>query len=397
MRMDVLWLTLADPEPRHNGQYVYSGGLIDAVAAAGAKVKVLGLERPESPRRNGVGDDSVSWRLAEHCPRSRLASLGSPLPHLAHRCSTQSMRRNLTELLEGQTWHSIVFDGISVGWALRPVQRRFPQAQDRPKLVYISHNHEESLRAAVAANQNSGIKRWGVRIDAAKVGHLERALVDAVDLVTAITPDDADLYRARRPDKSIHVLTPGYCGRRLDQRSITEAVPRRAVVVGSFDWIAKRMNLEEFVNVADPMFATAGAELQVVGSGEESFFDRLRRSAAATEFTGPVNSVSPYLDRARIAVVPERSGGGFKLKVLEYVFNRMPILALVGSVSGVPLHDRDGILLYRSHEELANGILAVIDDVALLNHMQERAYALCRDEFSWSRRGQYLLSAIDAL
>jgi glycosyltransferase involved in cell wall biosynthesis len=83
--------------------------------------------------------------------------------------------------------------------------------------------------------------------------------------------------------------------------------------------------------------------------------------------------------------------------VLEYVFNRMPILALNGSVSGVPLNDRDGILLYRSHEELAKGILAVMDDVALLNRMQERAYSLCRDEFSWSRRGQHLLSSIAAL
>ena len=395
--MDVLWLTLADPEPRHNGQFVYSGGLIDAVAAAGAKVKVLALERPESPRRNGAGGENISWQLAEHDPRSRLASLASPLPHLAHRSFTRSMRRNLAELLESQTWHSIVFDGISVGWALRPVQRWFLGARDRPKLVYISHNHEESLRAAVASNQTSGVKRWGIQIDAAKVARLERSLVDAVDLVTAITPEDGDLYRARRPDKPIDVLTPGYCGRRLDRRSITAAMPRRAVVVGSFDWIAKRMNLEEFVNAADPIFATAGAELQVVGSGEESFFDRLRKGATATEFTGRVKSVSPYLDRARIAVVPERSGGGFKLKVLEYVFNRMPILALAGSVSGVPLHDRDGILLYRDHEELAKGILTVMDDVALLNHMQERAYELCRDEFSWSRRGQHLLSTIAAL
>jgi polysaccharide biosynthesis protein PslH len=395
--MHVLWLTLADPEPRHNGQFLYSGGLIDAVAAAGAQVDVLALERPESQRRNSLRDENISWRLAEHSPRSRLASLGSRLPHLAHRCCTRSMQRNLRELLDRENWDSIVFDGISVGWALRPVLQRLNGARERPKLVYISHNHEESLRARIAENQPNRIKRWGVRMDAAKVGHLERSLVDAVDLVTAITPEDGESYRARRPDKPIDVLTPGYCGRRVDQRWITDGLPRRAVVVGSFDWIAKRMNLEEFVNVADPIFATAGAELQVVGSAEEAFLHRLRKSAAATEFTGPVQSVWPYLDQARIAVVPERNGGGFKLKVLEYVFNRMPILALRGSVSGVPLDDQDGILLYRNHEELAKGILTVMDDVALLNRIQERAYALCRDEFSWLRRGQHLLSAIAAL
>ena len=36
--MRCLWLTLADPEPQHNGQYVYSGGLIDSVAATGSEI-----------------------------------------------------------------------------------------------------------------------------------------------------------------------------------------------------------------------------------------------------------------------------------------------------------------------------------------------------------------------
>ena len=44
----------------------------------------------------------------------------------------------------------------------------------------------------------------------------------------------------------------------------------------------------------------------------------------ATQFTGTVPDVTRYMDEARIAIVPERNGGGFKLKVLEYVFNRIP-------------------------------------------------------------------------
>ena len=51
---------MADPEPRHNGQYVYSGGLIDSVAAAGGDVEVLGLGRSESPRANGARSKHAS-------------------------------------------------------------------------------------------------------------------------------------------------------------------------------------------------------------------------------------------------------------------------------------------------------------------------------------------------
>jgi len=389
-----LWLTLADPEPRYNGQFLYSGGLIDALAASGAEVEVLGLSRVESPRRDGDREDNIAWRLAESQVLSHWGSLRSALPHTAYRCATPGMYRKLDDLLARDDWDGIVFDGISVGWALGPVLRRFPDPRQRPRLIYVSHNHEESLRASIADNQQRFLKRQAIRLDAYKVARVERQLVDHVDLVTAITADDLDLYRRRRPDGAMTVLTPGYGGRRVPRRQITNAVPRRAVIIGSFDWIAKRMNLEEFVTAADGLFAQAGAELQVIGSAEESFLQSQRRRVKATVFTGTVPEVTSYMDQARIAIVPERSGGGFKLKVLEYVFNRMPIFGLEGSVAGVPLRHGDSIMLYPDHDALARGILAALDDLDLLNRLHESAYAACRDVFDWSRRGRVLHEAL---
>ncbi|HKU95439.1 MAG TPA: glycosyltransferase family 4 protein, partial [Vineibacter sp.] len=233
-----------------------------------------------------------------------------------------------------------------------------------------------------------------VRLDALKVSRLERDLVEAVDMVTAITPEDCRLYRERQPTKPIEVLTPGYQGRRVTGRQITADLPRRAIIVGSYDWIAKRMNLEDFVSVADPLFAERGAELEVIGSAEESFLDRLRKGAVATTFTGTVPDVTGYMDNARIAIVPELNGGGFKLKVLEYVFNGLPIFGLEGSVAGVPLRPDDGIKLFADHAALARGVLDAMDDIDQLNRIQQRAFAACGDKFDWASRGRQLRSAI---
>lgn len=397
--MRCLWLTLADPEPRHNGQYVYSGGLIDSVAATGSEIEVLGLRRPESGRCNGARDEHVVWWLPSDplAPtQSRWGSLASWLPHIAYRGRTGSMRHVLADLLRRGGWDGIVFDGISVGWALDQVRTHYAGQADRPRLIYVSHNHEETLRAQIAENQRPFLKRQAVRLDAAKVSRLERELVDSVDFVTAISPEDLQLYRRRRHDKPMSVLTPGYRGRRVAERRISRNLPRRAVIVGSFDWIAKRMNLEEFVDVADPLFAAEGAELQAVGSAEQSFLDTLRRKTIATRFTGAVPDLDRYMDEARIAIVPERSGGGFKLKVLEYVFNRIPVFALSGSFAGVPLIHDDSAMLFPDHDALAHGVLDAIDDVDRLNRLQERAYAACCDRFDWASRGRQLLSAIGA-
>jgi glycosyltransferase involved in cell wall biosynthesis len=389
-----LWLTLADPEPRHNGQYVYSGGLIDSVAEAGGDVEVLGLSRPEQALSGAERAAQVVWWLPSDVPHSHWASLASTLPHIAYRCRTTGMRDSLDKLLRRGGWDGIVFDGISTGWALPRVLEHYAGRGDRPRLIYISHNHEESLRTQIAESQPLFLKRQAVRLDALKVSRLERELVDAVDFVTAITQEDLALYRARSCDKPMGVLSPGYCGRRLGKRRISESLPRRAVIVGSFDWIAKRMNLDEFVEVADPLFAATGAELQAVGSADEAFLEQLRQKTVATRFTGTVPDIEPYLDDARIAIVPERNGGGFKLKVLEYVFNRVPVFALNGSFAGVPLRHNDSVMLYPDHTALARGVLETIDDIDKLNRLQERAFAACANRFDWLSRGRQIVSTI---
>lgn len=394
--MRCLWLTWANPEPRHNGQFVYSGGLIDAVAGAGAAVEVLALARPGDAVSMGSTDGAVRWWLARHESRPGWTSLLSPLPRIAHRGATRALRRMLEHQL-AEPWDIIVLDGISAGWALKQVLRSFRGRSRRPKLVYVSHNHEESLRFQIAREQANPLKRLALRFDAAKAAALERAMVDAADLVTAITEEDRRLYLQRRPTCRVEVVTPGYDGPRTEQREITSALPRRAIIVGSFDWIAKRMNLEEFVAVADPLFAAQGAELQVVGSAEEDFLQRLRRKTQATEFTGRVDDIDPFMRQARVALVPERHGGGFKLKVLDYVFNRMPILALDGSVAGVPLQHDESILFYPDYESLARGVLRVIDDCDRLNDLQDRAFGACRHAFDWSSRGRQLMTAVAAL
>lgn len=396
--MRCLWLTLADPDPSTNGQYLYSGGLIRAVASTGIEIHVVGLSRPDAQHHNRRREGNIQWWLAEHRPSSKWASLVSPLPHMANRTRTRSMRNILRELLCRDRWDVIVFDNLSTGWALRPVLARYRHSHRRPALVYLAHNHEESLRANVAKHEPHLLKRQVERADAFKVARLERTLVGSADLVTADAPEECSRYLASWPGKRVELLSPGYGGRHVAERRIIDDLPRRAIIVGSFDWIAKRMALEEFLKVADPLFAKAGVELQVVGNAEESFLAPLRRKALATTFTGRVDDVTPYMEQARAAIVPEHIlGSGFKLKVLDYVFNRLPIFGLDGAVSGVPLRAGESIMLFADHAALAQGVLQVIDNLEFLNGMQERAYGACRDGFDWASRGRHLLSTISSL
>jgi glycosyltransferase involved in cell wall biosynthesis len=387
--MRYLWLTWTDPKPEWDGQRIYSGRLIDAVAAAGADIDVLCFVSEGSPRRFGATEGRVHWWPVVRDSRPSWASVFSHLPNVAYRCDTAETRAVFRQLVTEQSWDAIVLDGLYAGWAL-PLLKQLTRIWGyTPRVIYVSHNHEESTRAAVASNYHGNpLARYALGQDASKARALEHRLVQSSDLVTAITPDDAERFAVQWPTKPVAVLSPGYAGHRVTRRILTENLPRRVVLVGSFKWVAKRINLEEFLNVADPLFASVGAELQVVGDGSPAHLATLRKRLHATQLVGRVSEIEPYLADARMAVVPERVGGGFKLKVLDYVFNRLPVAALNGSTAGTPLRAPETCLSYETVEDLTSGILSVIDDLPYLNRIQEQAYAACVDRFDWRNRGE---------
>ena len=390
--MDCLWLTLADPDPAINGQLLYSKGLIESMHQAGAGLCVMGRLRPNesSPRRDQRG---LVWRLTAARKTSRLERLLSRKPELALRSYSQDAERVLARTLVEREWDAVVFDSICAGWALDAVVEHRARQPRPPRLVYIAHNHEATTARRIAL-ASRGLRRlvWG--LDAFKVARIERRLVAAADLVTSNTPDDCRTFSVGAGRTPVTVLPPSYGGPRVVERSIGPEVPRRVVVIGSFNWTAKRIAMESFLAAAAPVLSSSGIELQLVGAIEPSYLANLRRRFPSVTLVGPVDDVRPYMAAARIALVPDVLGG-FKLKGLDYVFNRIPILAMRVALPGMPLEDGLSIGLFDSHQALAEGVVALIDDFELLNRRQVAAFEACATRFDGLRIARHLLELIE--
>ncbi len=397
--MRCLWLTLADPEPATNGQLIYSRGLIEATRRGGADLCVVGLVRPEKAM---VPSDAsgLTWRLVDERRQSRRQRLLRSLPDVALRGCSPEMDRVLARTLSERDWDAIVFDSICSGWGLKAVLRHRARAHRRPKVVYLAHNHEITVARRIA-DAARGARRVLKEIDAFKVARLERRIIAEADLVASNTPEDRRTFireatLCRAADTPVALLPPGYDGPRVPSRVIDARVPRRAVVVGSFDWPPKRISLERFLAAAAPVLQHRNVELQIVGAVEAAYLGSLRERYPSVAFVGPVDDVRPYLAEARIALVPDLLGG-FKLKGLDYVFNRTPILSMRIALPGMPLRDGRSIGLFDSHERLAEGVVELIDDFAELNRRQILAFDACSTRFDWPPIGRHLLRSIARL
>jgi glycosyltransferase involved in cell wall biosynthesis len=263
--------------------------------------------------------------------------------------------------------------------------------------VHVSHNHEERLWRSMAQQASVALpRRVALWQNAQKVRALERRLLREVDLVTTITEEDERSLGAHRSGR-ILTLTPGYDGAVAPPRMIDAATPRRAVIVGSFNWVVKRENLARFIESADPLFARHDVELIVAGDVPRDLQDALRAKHSATQFVGYVTDLLALLSQARIAVAPELIGGGFKLKFLDYFFGRIPVATIAGAAAGLPATLRRTLLMSDDFAGLAATIVEHMDQIDALNAMQSAAFERARTLFRWDDRGAQLREHIAQL
>jgi len=383
-----LWLARTLPFPWTAGDRIYTAKLAGALAGAGVEVTFAGYaaEVPPQPM------PGITWHTVPSGPRPRLPALASRMPLVAARHDTPAYRAELAKLAQQGPWQAVVVDQYGMGWVLR---HRHLFAGSNPVFVFVTHDHEESVTEMQWRDSgNSAGKRLYLAQNWLKTRWFERWIARQSDLVTTITQADADLFAANAPGVPMLPLVPGYDGVRVAEREITPETPRAVVLFGSYRWSAKQANLRIFLDKADPVLARAGVAIQVVGDMPDDLRRMLEGRYKAARFTGFVDDPAPHLAGARMAVLAEPIGGGFKMKLLEYVFNRVPVAALSVCASGLPDAVQAEMLLEPEMDGLLERVLQRIDDMPALNAQQQRAFTAAEHAFDWRERGRRLRDAI---
>jgi glycosyltransferase involved in cell wall biosynthesis len=389
-----LWLARALPFPQDSGDRIYSAELARALALAGGQVHFVGLatDAAGTLETEVPGDWPVEWHAVRGGPAARWRAAASLQPLNGALHDTPAYRQVLVRLLD-QDWDLIVIDHYGMGWALPAVRDSLRNRMRHPILIHIAHNHEATVwRDMARAFRGPALRQLALWQNLLKVRRVERQLARSVDLLGCITQEDAKAFAVDPDSAGSVVLTPGFRGLEMPDRALSSAVPRRVVMLGSFRWVIKQENLKALAAHADARFREHGIALDVIGDVPAPLRAALSHCASIT-LHGFVEDVAPFFRQSRMAVVPELIGGGFKLKFLDYVFGRVPVVTLDEAAAGLPPQVRRAMLGCRDLTGLVDTVIARIDDFPALDRLQREAITAARSAFDWSERGQALLNA----
>lgn len=390
-RCRILYLTKVFPyPPAVAGDSVYGRGLIEALTSV-ADVTVVCADSGADPRS---GNAEVDWRIVGAVRSGRAKSVFSRWPLIAWKGATPDFLAELDSQLQLEGWDAIVLADLGLAYAL-PRAVEYRKSHPEVKLVYVSHEWEYSSRSGkYRSYRMNPLVRLMTQLDVTKVKHWEDSLITRCDIVTVIATPDLVPFRVIDPSRKYLPLTPGYDGPVVSSRQITDATPRRVLMLGGRRGEHKQQVLLDWLATAYARLVAADIEIVVAGDIGDELRRRVLREYPEIRVLGYVEDLDSVASGARVGLIADTVGGGFKLRLLAQVFHRLPIVGLAAAVNGLPTPVGDGYLAAPSLEELVTLVCEVVDDLELLNALQNRAYFDCARAFSWQQRARALTDAI---
>ncbi len=106
--------------------------------------------------------------------------------------------------------------------------------------------------------------------------------------------------------------------------------------------------------------------------------------------TGYVEDIRTLLRDANVAVIPLKSGGGTRLKILEAMSSGIPVVSTPIGAEGLRYSEGENILIGKSDRDFAEKTVRVIRDSSLAEGLSLKARLLVEEEYDWEIIGDKL-------
>ncbi len=223
--------------------------------------------------------------------------------------------------------------------------------------VLMAHNVESLIWRRFYENAKNPLKRRFLRQQWRKFASFERDMFAATDRLVTVSAEDAALARREFSAGDVRVVDNGvdigYFHPEDRPRS-----PRELLFLGSLDWFPNQdagvLLLEEILPRLRARFADAS--LTVVGRRPPAWLSAKIAATPGAALVADAPDVRPYLWRCAAAVVPLRIGGGSRLKILEALAAKCPVVSTKIGAEGLDLAPAEHFILAKDGAPFADAV-----------------------------------------
>lgn len=308
-----------------------------------------------------------------------------PLPVLNY--TSGEMRRAIAQLPGARDFDLVHFDSIHM--------LRYAEQLGAARVVYNWHNIESELMRRYGHSVPSLARRLYASHTARKLEGLERQILGSGFGHIVCSERERVQLQHIAPLARIAVIENGVDTRQFTELEQGPEALDRIVFIGKMDYYPNVDAVTAFVRGVWPRIRERmpSLRLSVVGADPAPSVLALRE-VAGVEVTGTVPDVGPYYRGSLAAIVPLRTGGGTRLKILEAMAARTAVISTEVGAEGLSVTPGRDILIAE-----ASSTEAWIEHLTVLAGSPQRreqitnaAFELVQSRYDWSLLGEKLWS-----
>lgn len=283
-------------------------------------------------------------------------------------------------------YHRVLFVEPITWWLLRPCVTDAPVIVDLENVMSswsaraarTRFHHLRRLRGRALGRAMIGAAQ--ALLDSWRWARLERRILATSNVVIVCS----EAERARLGGTNVAVGPNGYDRPTHPVGRVDVGSPPVLVFPGKMTYEpnldAARFLLDEILPCLRRL--VPGVRVMIVG---RSPAELLSRDGADVEVMGFVDDIDAILARADAMVVPLRSGGGTRGKILEAWAHRLPVVSTTFGADGLDVSSGVDLLLADSPERFAEACRQVLTDSELRSRLAEGGYERWSAEFDWEQ------------
>lgn len=262
--------------------------------------------------------------------------------------------------------------------------------------IVDTHNIDSVVLDRYARLIANPFTKWFARLTAKRLFSMERSVFSTADLVLVCSDIEVKDVHERAAQSMAISIPNGVDLERFGSVQRASVSTATALFCGRLDYFPNIDGLAFFFDeIAAKLFARLPElRLRIVGAGDSS---RIRAMAAEwkqVDVIGFVPEIQAELATATVAIVPLRSGGGTRLKILEAMAARVPIVTTSLGAEGIDIDDGEHALIRNSPSDFISGIELILGDPELAARLGSAARRRAEDRYSWQAAGTTLRQAV---
>lgn len=256
--------------------------------------------------------------------------------------------------------------------------------------IVDTHNIDSLVVDRFSSFLDDPLRRTFSKLAAPKLRKWETQVFARSALVMVCSGDEVSLVKKMSPEARVYSVPNGAQITVSSNRGERSKNSRPTLLFfGRLDYFPNVDAVEYFcAQIIDPLRQLVpNFRLRVVGAGGSAGMQALIARHPEIELVGLVDDIQAELSLADAAIVPLRSGGGTRLKILEALAAGCPVISTSIGAEGLDVVNDIHLLLRDDPNTFASAIQSVVEDDQLAQRLSFAGRSIAAERYSWDGIG----------